>query len=108
MLPKFKPGDNVISLNWAYIFSKPKAGDLVVIKLKGKLMVKRIQKTNDRTKNEAKLLSFRNEAKFFSFGNEIFNKIFVVGDNETQSTDSRSFGWIERKNIIGKVVYVLR
>lgn len=99
MLPKFKPGDNVISLNWAYIFSKPKAGDLVVIKLKGKLMVKRIQKTNDRTKNEAKLLSFRNE---------IFNKIFVVGDNETQSTDSRSFGWIERKNIVGKVVYVFK
>lgn len=30
-------------------------------------------------------------------------KIFVVGDNETQSTDSRHFGPISQKHIIGRV-----
>jgi len=29
---------------------------------------------------------------------------FVLGDNKNSSTDSRDFGWIEEKNIIGKVV----
>ncbi len=29
---------------------------------------------------------------------------FVLGDNEHESTDSRDFGWVEKKDIIGKVL----
>src|SRR5579883_2080884 len=33
------------------------------------------------------------------------NLLFVVGDNEKESTDSRAFGWIEKKNVIAKVLW---
>jgi len=31
---------------------------------------------------------------------------FVLGDNEKESTDSRMFGWIARKDIMAKVFFV--
>lgn len=83
MLPKYKPGDSVISFNWAYLFSKPKVGDMVVINFKGKPMIKRVHKLHDRG-------------------------LYVRGDNHKESTDSRSFGWIQKNQIIGKVIYTLR
>lgn len=86
MLPKFKPGDSIISFNWAYLISKPKVGEVVVIKIKGKNMIKRVSKIYDR----------------------VNLKLFVVGDNKKESTDSRSFGWIKKNKIIGKVIYTLR
>ena len=33
-------------------------------------------------------------------------KVFVVGDNMNESTDSRDFGWIEKKNIMGKITHI--
>lgn len=35
----------------------------------------------------------------------IDNKIYLVGDNKDQSTDSRHFGPIDLDQVIGKVVY---
>ena len=34
-------------------------------------------------------------------------KYFVLGDNEKESTDGRDFGWIQRKDIVGKVIFHL-
>ncbi len=31
--------------------------------------------------------------------------LYVLGDNNKESTDSRIFGWIKKSQIIGKVVY---
>jgi signal peptidase I len=47
MLPSFKKGDQVISLNWSYIFKKPEIGDVVVIAHQGIIKIKRIQKVRD-------------------------------------------------------------
>lgn len=80
MLPKLKAGQDVLVWCWFYT---PKVGDIVVIKVNGKEMIKRVQKTDDR-------------------------RIFVVGDNEKESTDSRKFGPINRKQIIGKVIWYQR
>lgn len=33
------------------------------------------------------------------------NKFFVEGDNPSKSTDSNQFGWIDKKNILAKVIY---
>ena len=79
MLPTLKPGRDVLVWCW---FINPKVGDLVAIKVNGKEMVKRVRQiSSDR-------------------------RIFVEGDNKKMSTDSRKFGWIDRKNLLGKVIDV--
>ncbi len=78
MLPTLEPGQTVFTFNW---FLKFKKGDLVVAKVKGRLLVKRVGK-------------IRKE------------KLFLVGDNKKMSTDSRNFGWVSKKNILGKVEFV--
>lgn len=81
MLPTLKTGQDILCFNWAYIFSRPKIGDIVVIRHQGKEMIKRIQKYDDR-------------------------QVFVTGDNKKESTDSRNFGLIDKSNIIGKVIFI--
>lgn len=77
MLPTLKEGQDVLSINW---FISPKVGDIVVIKRSGIEMVKRIKKIKG-------------------------DKVYVVGDNEQESTDSRHFGPIGKDNIVGKLIY---
>ena len=83
MNPTFKAGDVVLVNGLSYILSKPKIGDLVVLK-REKYMIKRITKINPSVDG---------------------NKFFVIGDNRKESTDSRKFGWIKRKEIVGKVMF---
>lgn len=78
MLPTVKSGQDVLIWCWFY---QPKAGDMVVIKKNDKEMIKRIQNVHDR-------------------------EVFVQGDNKEESTDSRSFGAIDRSEIIGKVMFI--
>lgn len=37
-----------------------------------------------------------------------WEEIFVEGDNKGKSTDSRHFGWISKRLIVGKVIYPRR
>ncbi len=80
MHPTLHPGQDVLSFNWAYLGKKPKAGDIVVIKMNGREMIKRIQTIRDRD-------------------------IFVIGDNKDESTDSRDFGPVKMNQVVGKVIY---
>ena len=80
MFPTLKPGQDVLVFNWSYLFSKPRIGDIVVIRKNGKDIIKRIQKILDR-------------------------EYFVEGDNKKQSTDSRNFGPIDKSQLIGKVIW---
>ncbi len=58
-------------------FYKPKLGDVVVAKVEKKLIIKRIQKIEK-------------------------SKILLKGDNKK---DSKEFGWIEKVDIIGRVIF---
>lgn len=82
MYPTYQDGDILLINRLAYLFSKPRVGDVIAAKdpRDKKILIKRIEKVNA-------------------------NKYFVVGDNKRHSTDSREFGMIERKDIIGKVMY---
>lgn len=82
MAPTFKNGEIVFANRFAYLFQKPKLGEIIAIKdpRDGKVLIKRIKKIDNK-------------------------KIFVIGDNKVHSTDSREFGMIEQKDIIGKVIY---
>lgn len=49
----------------------------------------------------------RSAEKPKSLKNSGAGKIYVLGDNLPQSTDSRSFGMINREQIVGKAVWVI-
>lgn len=76
MLPALNSGQIVFVSGWL----KPKKGKIVVI-LHNKIeKIKRVSEVSD-------------------------NLIIVLGDNENQSTDSRTFGAVEIKRCIGVVMY---
>lgn len=80
MIPTFLDGDYVLVWVW---FGKLKKDDIVVARnKKGLIIIKRIQ-------------SIENE------------KYFLVGDNAKESTDSRDFGFVTKKDILGKVLFKL-
>lgn len=78
MQPNLKEGDRVVVFNWAYIFSQPKVGDIIVFRSnENKMYVKRI--TAAAAKNE----------------------FIVEGDNRA---DSKKMPLAKRSAIIGRVV----
>lgn len=78
MEPFLKEGDDVLV---SKIFFKLKVGDIIILKhsIPPYRFCKRITK-------------------------QIVKEYFVEGDNKKISIDSRKFGSIQRKNIIGKVI----
>lgn len=80
MLPALSPKDKVLTLNW---FINPKAGELVVAKVRGREIIKRVAKLKK-------------------------DQLFLKGDNEIESTDSRTYGWINKSALLGKVIYILK
>jgi nickel-type superoxide dismutase maturation protease len=82
MFPTLQSGEIVLVNRLFYLFAKLKIGDIVALKdpRDEKILIKRIYKIGD-------------------------SKYFVLGDNQKESTDSRAFGWITKKDIIGKVKF---
>lgn len=76
MLPALKPNQIVL----AYKTRRFKVGDIVIVAHDGKEKIKRISELQA-------------------------GKVFVVGDNEAESTDSRQFGWLNTRQLIAKVVF---
>ncbi len=80
MKPTFSPGDRVLVIN--HRFSAIVLGSVIVF------------------------YHYPTKRYFLKRVKEIKrNKYFVLGDNTYESTDSRTFGWIEKKEIIGRVIY---
>lgn len=82
MEPAIKPGDYVLVNKLAYLFGKPSKGDVIVFKHpreKNKFLIKRIASIT------------------------VSGEYFVVGDNKSQSNDSRNFGSIKKNLIVGKL-----
>lgn len=82
MSPNLDAGDYVIVNRWAYRFRPPVAGDVVVARdpdTPDRILVKRVSHTlpDDR--------------------------VFLAGDNEARSRDSRAFGSVAMRLIVGKV-----
>jgi signal peptidase I len=90
MEPTLKPGQIILSDTWAYEDKSPEIGDVVTFEhgVKHKTFVKRIN--------------------FWPNGDIENNGLwFVTGDNAKLSQDSRYFGGIESKQLIGKVRLIL-
>ena len=75
MLPTLKPNQIVVG-------TKPKItlGSLVIVSYKDKEIVKRLTKIDG-------------------------NKVYIIGDNPAQSSDSRSFGWINKNDLLASVIW---
>ena len=82
MLPELKDGDEVlVNPNEPY-----QIGDIVVAQHPFKqsvVLIKRISEIDE-------------------------SSVYLIGDNSAESTDSRTLGKIPRKDILGKVVHLLK
>ena len=73
------PGQLVVGICWL----KPRPGRLVIVEVEGRQIVKRLSKTNG-------------------------SKVYILGDNESFSTDSRRFGWISKNDLLASVIWPIR
>lgn len=80
MLPSLSPEQIVIGFGY---YKALLVGDMVIVRHGGLEKIKRIRQVQD-------------------------DRIFVVGDNQAQSTDSRSFGWLPSSAVIAKVFWPKR
>src|SRR6266581_1853828 len=79
MEPAIKNGQTVLVNRLSYLFKQPKIKEIVAFKYGGKVLIKRITKREN-------------------------GKYFLSGDNPNDSMDSRVFGLVAKRAIIGKFV----
>ena len=119
MLPTFSDSDQFIVNRFRYLFSNPKRGDIVCFNAnwgEHKIYLKRIiglpgesiqctgndiyidgVKYYENYTREINLETPKNDS-FFGLGN---SQYFVLGDNRETNFDSRRFGPITKKDLIG-------
>lgn len=78
MLPKLRPGRIILAS--PHRLGDIREGDVVVIRHGGLEKIKRVQQVCQ-------------------------DRVYVVGDNQEHSTDSRSFGWLHVSAVVGKVIW---
>ena len=77
MMPVLPPGTLVFGLKW---FRNIKPGDVVIFLHEGKEKIKRVSELEE-------------------------NRVYLLGDHEEASTDSRQFGWLDIDTVIAKVIW---
>jgi nickel-type superoxide dismutase maturation protease len=77
MLPVLPPGTVVYAWRWP---KRLRIGDVIIFVHDGKEKIKRIANVNG-------------------------DEFYVLGDHDRASTDSRQFGWVERSNVVGRVIW---
>ena len=77
MEPYLKNNDKILAFKKYFFLIK--VNDVVIVKVENKILIKRVLKIKDK-------------------------KYFLKGDNVKYSTDSRNFGLIQNKDIIGKMI----
>jgi signal peptidase I len=123
MAPTLRPGDHVLVEKLSYRFGAPHRGDLAVFRSPdgGSLAVKRIVALGgDRVAIEDGVLAvdghlqreryvdYRSVDSVY-FGPVVVPRgdVFVLGDNRADSHDSRDYGAVPRRSLIGRVVATL-
>lgn len=79
MTPSFKKDQLIVATS----FQAATVGSVVVAKVNNREIIKRVVKSEE-------------------------HYVWLEGDNHTESTDSRRYGWIDRSAVRGVVIYPLR
>lgn len=87
MKPTLEPGNLILVDTWYYHHEQPKPGDVIVF---------------TRSPTDSAVFVKRVHPLPKAFASHP-NGIYVLGDNRDFSTDSRQFGLIDTKNVIGQV-----
>jgi len=123
MEPTIMPGDRVLVNRIAYRSRRPDRGDIIVFRIGVERFVKRviglpgdvidvrdgiIYRGSEIVASEPRIASHAHKTRPYvlTFCKVRERQVFVVGDNTDLSMDSRYFGAIPYKDIIGKVFLV--
>ena len=87
MSPTLQTGDVILIDTWAYYDHPPQENDILIVKRSANSMVLVKRLTIIRTEQNQ-------------------TELFIEGDNQKRSVDSRRFGWISDDYLIGKVKFV--
>ena len=77
MRPKLPPGQLVAATS---LFRRLHPGQVIIVRHNGKEKIKRIEQVQA-------------------------DRLFVIGDNLSASTDSRQFGWLDVAEVAGRVIW---
>ncbi|GAW92830.1 signal peptidase I [Calderihabitans maritimus] len=122
MEPTLRPGDRILVNKFIYHFQKPRRGDVIVFRFPldpQRDFIKRIIAFGGETlevKNNQVFIDGRKleepylppDIRFGNYGPVTIPEgyYFVMGDNRSHSQDSRFWGPLNRKYIIGKAVLI--
>lgn len=121
MEPTLVPGDSVLDLKFAYLFSEPERGDLAAVQdpvHEHQTLIKRVAGLpgdtveirdgvlyiNGQQKKESYVDYNLTDSSFFGPVEVPSGHVFVLGDNRSNSRDSRDFGAVAQKDLRGQVV----
>lgn len=128
MRPTLMEHDRIFVNKFIYRFRKPEVGDIIVFKDvsdRKKDLIKRLIATegdtlkivNGRIKLNGRIVDtppisefyYYNRGEYGKEGEIIIvpeNSLYVLGDNSASSKDSRYWGFVPRKNVIGKAIFI--
>ena len=119
MAPTLEPGDSILVNKFVYRFSEPERGDLIAFESPedGNINIKRVVGVagnevevydgvllvNGETHREPYVEHQLIDSTFFGPQEVPADQVFVMGDNRSNSVDSRSFGAVPEGDVLGEV-----